>query len=57
MLIIIIIIKNNNKWYNVKVLWLHRRISASININAHGRSLNVSVDGFNEGLQLHNKLP
>ena len=44
MIIIIIIGHNNannhnhnkkkNKWYNVKVLWLHHRISASININA-----------------------
>ena len=43
MIIIIIIIKiishnhnvnNYNKWYHVKVLWLHHRISAAININA-----------------------
>ena len=46
---------NNNKWYHVKVLWLHHRISAAIDINA--AFLNVSVDGFNEGLQPHNKVP
>ena len=30
--------------YNVKVLWLHHRISASVIINA---LLIISVDGFN----------
>ena len=39
----------------MKVLWLHHRISSSININA--AFLNVSSDGFNDGLQPHNKLP
>ena len=39
----------------MKVLWLNHRISASFNINA--AFLNVSVDGFKEGLQAHNKLP
>ena len=39
----------------MKVLWLHGRNSASFNINA--TFLNVSVDGFNEGIQPHNKLP
>ena len=34
---------------------MHHRISAAININA--AFLNVSVDGFNEGLQPHNKVP
>ena len=48
-------VNNYNKWYHVKVLWLHHRISSSMNINA--TFLNVSVDGYNEGLQPHNKLP
>ena len=39
----------------MKVLWLHHRISASVNINA--AFLNVFADGFNDGLQPHNKLP
>ena len=37
------------------VLWLHHRISASVNINA--AFLNVFADGFKDGLQPHNKLP
>ena len=44
---------NNNKCYHVKVLWLQYTISASIIINVF---LIVSVRGFNEGLQPHNKL-
>ena len=39
----------------MKVLWLHHRISVSVNINA--AFLNVSANGFNDGLQRHNKLP
>ena len=44
---------NNNKWYYVKVLWLQDTISASIIINFF---LIVSVRGFNECLQPHDKL-
>ena len=44
---------NNNKWYHVKVLCLQHRISASVITNA---LVIAFVDGFNKGLQLHNKL-
>ena len=44
---------NNNKWYHVKVLCLQHRISASVVTNAF---VIAFVDGFNKGLQLHNKL-
>ena len=44
---------NNNKWYHVKVLCLQHRISAFVITNAF---VIAFVDGFNKGLQLHNKL-
>ena len=44
---------NNNKWCHVKVLWLQDRILTSVITNAF---VIAFVDGFNEGLQLHNKL-